>query len=153
MTLRQVLQSLLALSLSSGCACGPRVLFKHLADNELVAQSPIIVVGRVESQEIFWNERRRQGSVNELPLFWYHVDVRVAVENVLRGDLIESPVAYTYWLPATAKTGEWNSLLQGARYVHFLRRDGSGLRAVVDFYRSTIRVTTGPTARWLKPER
>jgi len=33
--------------------------------------------------------------------------------------------------------------MEGARYVHFLRRDGAELRAVTDFWPSAIRVTTG----------
>jgi hypothetical protein len=134
---------LFALFLFSACSRAPHMVYRHLTNEELAEQSPIIVIGRIENQETFWNERIRQGSENGLPLFWYHVNVKVAVENVLRGDPGATPVTYTYWLPVGAKVGEWNSLRDGARYVHFLRRDDDQLRSVVDFWPSAIRVTTG----------
>ena len=138
-----VSQMLLAFLMFGGCSHGPRVAYGHLTYSELIEQSPIVVVGLVEHKETYWKERKRQGSENGLPIFWYHVEVRIEVENMLRGDLSASPVDYTYWVPAGAKSGEWNSPREGARYVHFLRREGAELRSVVDFWPSSIRVTTG----------
>lgn len=139
----QAANLLFALFLFSGCSRGPQIVYRRLGDKELVDQSPIIVVGRVEKMETFGKERIRQGSENGLPLFWYRVNVKVDVENILRGDPGASPVNYTYWLPVGSKVGQWNSLWDGARYVHFLRRDHNQLRSVVDFWPSAIRVTTG----------
>jgi hypothetical protein len=125
------------------CSCAPHIVYQHLTDKELVEQSPIIVVGRIEKKEMFWKKLVRQGSESGHPLFWFPVKVRVDVENVVRGDLRARLVEYTYWLPRGSTVGEWNSLQEGGRYVHFLRREGSQLRSVVDFWLSAIRVTTG----------
>ena len=129
------------------CSCGPRIVDRHLTDSELVEQTPIIVVGRIEKLDWSSNERRRHGSETgpgvSRPLYWHPIHVRMTLENVFRGNLKGPSVEYVYWLPLSGMAGEWNSLLEGARYVHFLRRDGPQLRAVVDFWPSTIRVTTG----------
>ena len=130
-----------------GCSRGSRIIDRHLKDTELVEEARIIAVGRVEKVEWLLNERQRHGLEFGLPgtrpLYWYRVNVHMTVENVLRGDLKGSSADYIYWLPFSGKVGEWNSLMEGARYVHFLRRDGHQLRAVVDFWPSAIRVTTG----------
>jgi hypothetical protein len=144
----RVLQLLPGLFVIASCSRGPRILDRHLTDNELVEQAPIIVVGRIEKLEWLLNERQRHGAesgpdVSRRPLYWHRVNVRMTVENVLRGDLMGSSVEYVYWLPLSAKVGEWNSLMERARYVHFLRREGPQLRAFVDFWPSAIRVTTG----------
>jgi hypothetical protein len=136
-------QIVLAVILSSGCSRSPHIVYRHLTDSELVEESPIIVVGRIDHLDTAWKERRLDGRENGMPLFWYHVTARITVENVLRGDLSTSPIEYIYWLPAAAKVGRWNALWEGARYVHFLRRDGARLRSVVDFWPSAIRVTSG----------
>ncbi len=134
---------MLTLFLFCSCSRAPHIVYRHLTDKELVEQSPIIVVGRIEKKETIWEERVQHGSENGVPLFWFHVNVTVATENVLRGGLKASRLEYSYWLPAAGAIGEWNSPLEGGRYVHFLRRDGNQLRSVVDFYLSTIPVTTG----------
>lgn len=125
------------------CSRAPHIVYRHLTDRELVEQSPIIVVGRIEKKEMVWKKLVRQGSENGHPLFWFPVNVRIDVENVVRGDLGPSLVEYTYWLPSGPAVGEWNSPMEGGRYVHFLRREGNQLRSVVDFWPSTIHVTTG----------
>jgi len=134
---------LIALTVVGGSSCGPHVVYQHLTDSELLQQSPIIVVGRIEKLEKFWKEQKHQGTWQGRPLYWFHVNVRIAVENTLRGDVKAPSLEYTYWLPQLPTVGEWNSLMDGARYVHFLRRDGTHLRALVDFWPSAIRVTTG----------
>jgi hypothetical protein len=115
-----VSQMLLAFLMFGGCSHGPRVAYGHLTYSELIEQSPIVVVGLVEHKETYWKERKRQGSENGLPIFWYHVEVRIEVENMLRGDLSASPVDYTYWVPAGAKAGEWNSPPGGGSLRPFL---------------------------------
>jgi len=109
-----------------GCSHGPRVAYGHLTYSELIEQSPIVVVGLVEHKETYWKERKRQGSENGLPIFWYHVEVRIEVENMLRGDLSASPVDYTYWVRPVQRL-ESGTAPGGARYVHFLRREGAEL--------------------------
>lgn len=128
--------------------CSPRIRDYHLEDRELVEQAPIIVVGRVERREMFMKESRRHGTQDtveggRVPLYWFHVRVVTTMENVLRGDVAGPAIEYIYWLPAAPVVGHWNSLIEGARYVHFLRRDGNQLRALVDFWPSAIRVTSG----------
>jgi hypothetical protein len=134
---------LFVLFVFTACSRAPRIVFEHLTDKELVQQSPIIVIGRIEKLETFLNDRTRHGSANGHPLDWYRVDATINVENVLRGDPGGSSVKYTYWLPGAPNSGEWNSLGDGARYIHFLRRDRKQLRSVVDFWPSAIRVTSG----------
>jgi hypothetical protein len=134
---------LLGLSFLDGCSRGPDIQYRHLSDSELVQQSPIVVVGPVNRQEMFSNERKRYGVENGRPLSWHPVNVRITVESVLRGELSSPTVEYTYWIPDGPKVGEWNHPADGLRYVHFLRRAGGRLRAVVDFWPSSIQLTTG----------
>ena len=89
------------------------------------------------------NELVARGQENGQTLQWYPVRVRTSVENVIRGDVNTSTVEYSYWLSVGTKVGEWNHALEGSRYIYFLRRDREGLRSVVDFWPSAIRVTTG----------
>ncbi len=133
------------------CSRGPLISDRNLSDKELIEQSQIVAVGTVE--EIKWDLSNRHrhcvesafdgNRFRDRPLYWFPVNVHITVENILRGDLKGSSADYTYWLPSGPVAGEWNSLMEGARYVHFLRRDGVGLRAVTDFWPSAIRVTTG----------
>jgi hypothetical protein len=134
--------------LTLACGDNPHIEYKRLLDSELVQQAPIIVIGRISKREIFWRERVRHGRENGEALYWYHVTVRVAVENVLRGDVEGSPIEYTYWIPVGAKVGQWNHPLDGIRYFHFLRREGTQLRSIVDFWPSTIHVSSG-RHRWV----
>jgi hypothetical protein len=130
----------------SGCSRGLGIVDRRLTDMELVRQSPIIVVGRIQKVHVFWEERKRFGSYDGGPLYWFHVSVWITVESVLKGDLRSGPAEYVFWRPSAPVAGEWNTLSEGAagsRRVHFLRRHGDQLRAVVDLYRSWIRVTTG----------
>lgn len=126
-----------------GCSPGGDIDYRHLSDAELVAQSPAIFVGKVDSLKTFPQERVAHGSENGTTLFWFHREVRISIENVLRGDVMSPSLTYTYWIPNRGTTGEWNSFVEGARYVHFLRRSRAGWRALVDFWPSAIRVTTG----------
>jgi hypothetical protein len=134
--------ALLAFGLTA-CSERPHIRYQRLSDTELLEQSPIILVGRIDKRETFSDERVRQGDENGQPLYWFHVNIRANVENILRGNVSDPVVEYTYGIPVGSKTGEWNNPIEGSRYIHFLRREGSGLRAVVDFWKSTIHLTTG----------
>jgi len=102
-----------------------------------------MLIGRVQTLKWFTQDRVRYGQENGTALCWFHVEVQVAVESVLRGDVNTPSITYSYWIGNRGTVGEWNSLMEGARYVHFLRRVHGGLRALVDFWPSAIRVTTG----------
>jgi hypothetical protein len=135
--------SALAVASLGGCSRGRDIDFRHLTDAELVRQSPVILVGKVQKLQWFTHERVRHGEENGIALYWFPIDVGVSVENVLRGGVNTSSVTYTYWIGDRGTSGEWNSLMEGARYVHFLRRVHGEFRALVDFWPSAIRVTTG----------
>lgn len=134
---------LLAGSLTVACKVEPGIEYRHLPDEELVQQSPVIVLGTVDRLAPFWHERVPHGSENGEPLHWFHVEVQVRIENVLKGEVSEPSLNYAYWLPVGAKVGQWNSPGEGGRYIHFLRRRGRQFRSVVDFWPSSFRVTTG----------
>jgi hypothetical protein len=138
---------LLIATFSWSCSRRPQIRNEYLTDPQLAQQSPVIVVGRIEKLERLWHDTQRhgylEGPADRQPLYWFRVNVDVGAENVLRGDLAAQPIEYNYWLPENAMTGEWNSLIEGARYVHFLRRDGNRLRAVVDMWPAAILVTSG----------
>ena len=133
-----------------GCRIGPGIEYRHLTDAELVQQSPIIVLGTLDRLETFWEERVRYGSENGSPMDWFHVQVHVQIESVLKGDVSTSALDYSYWIPVGPKVGEWNNPREGGRYIHFLRRHGRRFRSVVDFWPSTLRVTTG--RHWALPQ-
>ena len=74
---------------------------------------------------------------------WFHVQVHIEIENVLKSGVSASSLDYSYGIPTGAKAGEWNNPSEGGRYIHFLRRHGRQFRSVVDFWPSTWRVTSG----------
>ena len=105
--------ALLAFSFTA-CSERPHIRYQRLSDTELLEQPPIILAGRIDKREIFWDERVWQGDENGQPLYWFHVNIRVNVENILRGNVSEPVVEYTYWIPVGSKTGEWNNPIEGA---------------------------------------
>ena len=79
---------------------------------------------------------------------WQLVRVRTTIENVLKEgipkeSISDSRVDFYFYLWNGSKMGAWNSVDVGARYVWFLVKDGGRLRAVRDYWRSSIALTSG----------
>jgi hypothetical protein len=122
-----------------------------LSFTEMTKMASAIVVGRVQSLRYFGprvNAVDDHGYQGE----WQLLKANIAVENVLKGSPIGRSVEFYFYTSLGPLSGDTNSLHLGDRCVFFLVSDGGVLRAVRDFWRSSIEVGTGrhtqlPTAR------
>jgi hypothetical protein len=135
------------IGLSDACGKGARFEpnVRQIDYGEMVSEAPIIAVGVVTSVESTGHKSRqieRQGTLTRL--LW--LQVRVKIENVLRGELSSTGDSVFYYF----EWGEWPTqgvnkehLMPGIRTILFLRKDNGVLRTIVDLYSSHIKITTG----------
>jgi hypothetical protein len=71
------------------------------------------------------------------------VKVAADSEAVLKGDVSANTVEFFYYTSLGPVMGDWNDLRVGDRCVFFLTQLDGVLRAVRDFWRSSIEVGTG----------
>ena len=112
-----------------------------LSNTDMVNMASTIVVGVVNS---VWfagppvTASDDRGNHSE----WQLVEVSAAVENVLKGKAGHS-VDFFYYTTLGPISGDTNSLRMGDRCVFFLLSRNGRLRAVRDYWRSSIEVGTG----------
>lgn len=110
--------------------------------SDLVSASQVVVVGRVRSVSPVGphidapDDQGYRGP-------WQLVKVAADSETVVKGDVFANALEFFYYTSLGAVMGDWNNLRVGERCVFFLTRVNGVLRAVRDFWRSSIDVGTG----------
>ncbi len=125
----------------------PKFLWRlGLSDSEMVAASQVIVVGRVRALNLVGS---KIGAADDQGYRgpWQLVKIEADNDAVLKGDISAKTLEFFYYASLGPVMGDWNDLQIGDRCVFFLIREDGRLRAVRDFWRSSIEVGTGrPTS-------
>ena len=114
----------------------PLILRNTSSVDDMIREAPIIVIGKVVSEH--WTG----------PLMnqhWQRMEVKVAVENVIRGDVNDDSILtfyFNFYAFATIRSNA-NWLYVDGRYVLFLMKDRGVLRAVEDERQTNIGVPSG----------
>jgi hypothetical protein len=131
-----------------GCAAiggegAPGFIWRHdLGDSDMVDISQLIVVGEVESLGFVGSDvigTDDQGNTGP----WRLQKVRVRVEGVIKGVHRNPKLEFLFYVWLGGTSGDWNSLREHHRYVFFLTKEKGTIRAVRDYWRSSIEVGSG----------
>lgn len=113
-----------------------------LTYTQMVKESTVIVIGEVRSAAFVGSSVHAtddRGNTGE----WQLMKVETTVENVLKGAARQRAVSFYFYTWLGGTSGDWNALKPRSRYVFFLVRDYGVLRAVRDFWRSSVEVGSG----------
>jgi hypothetical protein len=110
------------------------ILKNNTSIDDMIRNAPIIVIGKVLSEDWVGPLVDQQ---------WRLFEVRVAVENLIRGNLNDSFLTFYFYSSWGAAVANSNTLHVRGRYVLFLMRDQGVLRAVEDQRRTSIQVPSG----------
>jgi len=142
---RAMLVVSLTLALSGCLESAQRPAFfwrSDLSYGSMVETSPVIVVGQVISIG-FVGERINATDDKGYKSTWQMVKVGATVENVLRGAVTGQTVDFYFYTSLGPISGDTNSLNVGDRCVFFLFSHDGILRAIRDFWRSSIEIGSG----------
>ena len=113
----------------------PLILRNNSSVADMIRDAPIIIIGKIVSEHWIGPIMNRH---------WQRMEVKVAVESVIRGDVNDSIVTFYFNFFAFAVIrSNGNNLYVDGRYVLFLMHDRGVLRAVVDERQSSIAVPSG----------
>lgn len=110
--------------------------------DEMINASSLILVGRVSSLTFVGNIRHAQDDQGQSG-DWRLTKVETKVEKVLKGATEHSSIHFYFYTTTGGTSGDWNALAIGSRYVFFLSEQNGVLRAVRDYWRSSIEVGSG----------
>lgn len=137
---------LAAMGFEVGCARSARYPLRlyDLKERQLLEKATTVIVGK--TMEAQWETARlrinwsRQPGVSSVRL----VQIRLSVEQVIRGTANDSQLTAYYWAPEVFSNGSSLHMPErGQRAVHYLVAEQGVLRYVTDLVRSTTPVFTG----------
>ena len=105
--------------------------------DRMLGEAQIVIVAMVERQEFAGPLFARPGE--RLPL-WRMIKIIARPENVLWGKWSGSRLEFYLYMWGG---GDWNVVEPGHRYVFFLMRERGALRAVRDYWRSSLEISSG----------
>src|SRR5690348_12303910 len=124
-------------------ASPPRFLWHYgLSYSDMISMSQVIVVAQVQSID-FVGPVIRATDDHDYSSDWQLVRVKAASENVLKGQISQNQLEFFYYTSLGPASGNWNALRVGDRCVFFFVLEQGILRAVRDFWRSSIEVGSG----------